>query len=144
IVSPGPMLQPLGLKDPVPMTEDLKIRSSVERTSRRSVRYGLGAVVAIVTLACLPNVAAAHVKWFCPYDVSEAPKNLGWGLDRDFICLICVAASVFTVAALIENTILGRAIIWSMDRVTAGERRSTETLMRAVYGAFFVALWTVG
>jgi hypothetical protein len=126
------------------MTEDLEIRSSADRIGRQSVKYGLGAGIAIVTLACLPNVAAAHVKWFCPFDVSETPKNLDWALDRTFICLILVAASVFTVASLIENTILGRALLWSIDRVTAGERRSTEILMRAVYAAFFVALWTVG
>jgi hypothetical protein len=126
------------------MTTNLEIRSATDRIGRQSVKYGVGAAVAIVILVCLPNVAAAHVKWFCPYDVSETPKNLSWALDRGFICLILVATSVFTVAGLIENTLLGRAILWSIDRVTAGERRNTEILMRAVYAAFFVSLWTTG
>ena len=108
----------------------------------RKWAFGVSTEVAAVT--CLPKVAAAHIKWFCPFDVSDTPKSLIWALDPNFLGLVLVAVAVFTVAGLIGNTILGRAIIWSIDRVTAGERRSTEILMRAVYGAFFVSLWTAG
>jgi hypothetical protein len=132
------------LKAPTLMSLYVDIRSSIDSIGRQSIRYGVGAVVSIVILTCLPDAAAAHVKWFCPFDVSETPKSLNWALDRDFISLVLVAIFVFAVAGLIENTILGRAILWSIDRVTTGERRNTEILMRAVYAAFFVALWTVG
>jgi hypothetical protein len=76
--------------------------------------------------------------------VSETPKSLDWALDRNFIRLVLVASAVFMVAGLIENSILGRAIVWSIDRITATLRYKTETLMRATYGAFFVSLWSVG
>jgi hypothetical protein len=138
------VLQPPVLKVPAWTALDPQIRSPADRFGGRAVKYTLGLVVAAVTLTCRPNVAAAHIKWFCPFDVAETPKSLNWALDPAFLCLILVAASVFAVAGLIGNTILGRAIIWSIDRVTAGERRSTERLMRAAYAAFFVSLWTVG
>jgi hypothetical protein len=138
------VLQPLALKVLAWTLPDAEIRSPSDRIGRRTVKYALGVVVAAVTLTCRPDVAAAHIKWFCPFDVAETPKSLSWALDPNFISLILVATSVFVVAGLIGNTILGRAILWSIDRVTAGERRNTEILMRAVYAAFFVALWTVG
>jgi hypothetical protein len=115
--------------------------SAVHWVGRRWVRYSAGS---LLTLTCVPNAASAHIKWFCPFDVSETPKSLDWVLDGSFIYLVLVAAVVFTVAGLIGNSILGRVIVWSIDRITTGTRIHTEILMRAVYGAFFVSLWTVG
>ena len=33
----------------------------------------------ILLCVFFPTVAAAHVKWFYPYDLSQAPKNMGEG-----------------------------------------------------------------
>jgi hypothetical protein len=104
----------------------------------------LGIAFSLLILTCVSKDAAAHVKWFCAFDVAESPKSLDWTLDRDFICLVLVASAVFMIASLIGNSILGRAIVWSIDRVTARLGYKTETLMRATYGAFFVSLWSVG
>ncbi|MDR3529986.1 MAG: hypothetical protein P4L90_05445 [Rhodopila sp.] len=95
-------------------------------------------------LTFLPKAAAAHVKWFCPFDVSESPQSLDWILDPKFIYLILIAATVFAAATVIENSVLGRAIVWSIDRVTTRIWYQTEVLMRVTYGAFFVSLWSVG
>jgi hypothetical protein len=121
-----------------------RIRSFTRLIGRNWVKCVFAAVVEATALTGFPKVAAAHIKWFCPFDVSETPKNLIWVLDPKFLCLILVGVSVFAAAGLIGNTMLGRAIIWSIDRVTAAERRSTEVLMRSVYAGFFVSLWTVG
>jgi hypothetical protein len=129
------------LNHPIRTFRAARNRSFIRLVHHRRPKY---AFLATVALTCFPEDAAAHIKWFCPFDVSETPKSLIWALDPRFLCLILVAVSVFTIAGLIGNTILGRAIIWSIDRVTAGERRSTEVLMRSVYAAFFVSLWTVG
>jgi hypothetical protein len=118
--------------------------TSIDAAGKRWARTCVGAAVSWLTLTFLPNVACAHVKWFCPFDVAETPKSLDWVLDRSFIYLVLVAVVVFAVAGLIGNSILGRAIVWSIDRVTMPLRIHTDVLMRAVYGAFFVSLWTVG
>lgn len=97
-----------------------------------------------MALACAPGAAEAHVKWFAAYNVAETPKSLEWVTDGSFIDLALVAIVLLTVGGIVGNTVLGRAIIASLDRVTSLARRDTEILMRAVYGGFFVVLWTVG
>jgi hypothetical protein len=97
-----------------------------------------------MALAGVPCVAEAHVKWFAPYNVAETPKSLVWVTDGSFIDLALFAIVLLTVGAVVGNTVLGRVIVGSLDRVTGFVRRDTETLMRAVYGGFFVVLWAVG
>ncbi len=88
--------------------------------------------------------AAAHVKWFCAYNVAETPQKLASYMDRDFALLACIAVLVFAVAGVMDNLVIGRALVWSIDRVTWGLRTQSATLMRATYGGFFVALWAIG
>ena len=108
------------------------------------MKHLVAAAFVFLMLALVPNVAAAHVKWFCAYDVSEAPKNLDWMLDLNFVYLVGVAAAVFLAASLIDFSVLGRGIVWVIDRATAPIRQQTEILMRATYGAFFISLWGHG
>ncbi|MEP2716698.1 hypothetical protein [Pseudophaeobacter sp.] len=49
----------------------------------------------ILLCAFFPTVAAAHVKWFYPYDLSEAPKNMGEVLTPGFaglyvLSIVCI------------------------------------------------------
>jgi hypothetical protein len=122
----------------------LTFGSASLRVGGTKAQAGLGAVVSFVTLVSVPNIAAAHVKWFAPYDITTAPRDLHWVQDRDLIHLVLFAVALLTAGAMIGNTVLGGAIVRSMDRVTTLVRDDTEILMRAVYGGFFVALWTVG
>ncbi len=102
------------------------------------------AAAAPVIWAAGACAADAHVKWFCSYDVAETPHPFADFFDRDFALLTGVATAVFLVAGFVDPMIIGRAILWSVDRVTWALREQTETLMRATYGAFFVALWSIG
>jgi hypothetical protein len=119
-------------------------RSPPYRPGQHRIRCCLSTITSILALTSVPDAADAHIKWFCPFDVSETPKTLDWILDPSFIYLVLVAAVVFLIAGLIGNSVLGRAIVWSIDRVTTQMRTHSEILMRAVYGGFFVSLWTVG
>ena len=112
--------------------------------SAGAVNRRAGAWLAGVALACVPGSAEAHVKWFAAYNVAETPKSLDWVTDGTFIDLALVAIVLLTVGAVIGNMGLGRVIMASLDRATTLVRRDGETLMRAVYGGFFVVLWTVG
>ena len=94
--------------------------------------------------AVCATTASAHVKWFCKYNVAETPHPFADFLDKDFALLAGVATVVFILAGVIDNLIIGRALVWSIDRVTWALREQTETLMRATYGAFFIALWAIG
>jgi hypothetical protein len=105
---------------------------------------GVAGALAVLALTCVPDVAEAHVKWFAAYNVAETPESLDWVRDGTFIDLVLVAIVLLTVGSLIGNTVLGRAVMVSVDRVTTLVRRDTEILMRAVYGGFFVSLWAAG
>jgi hypothetical protein len=106
--------------------------------------HSLAGALSVLALTFVPRIAEAHVKWFAAYNVAETPKSLDWVRDGTFIDLALVAIVLLTVGGLIANTVLGRAVMVSVDRVTALLRRDTEILMRAVYGGFFVSLWTAG
>lgn len=101
------------------------------------------AVVALFTLA-LPTAAQAHVKWFCAYDVTGSPRGLEQVLCFEFEWLTGIALLCLTLGTLIERTALGRISIIGLNYLTQWPRANTETLVRGVGGAFFIALWTMG
>ncbi len=90
------------------------------------------------------TAASAHVKWFCAYDIVGAPRGLADVLCADFEQLVGLSLLCLLVGGLLEGTVLGSALLRSLDRVTAWARDNTELMFRAVCGAFFVSLWTLG
>lgn len=106
-------------------------------------RTAVMTMTAFFTLAGT-NSAMAHVKWFCAYDLAGAPRGLGEVLCADFEKLVGLSLLALVVGGLLEGTVLGAALIRSLDRATAWARDNTELLFRAVCGGFFVALWSLG
>ncbi len=88
--------------------------------------------------------AAAHVKWFCSYDVAAPPQPIQLVVNGDFAHLVLLTLGVLLVAGLLDRTPLGLAMLRSLDRVTGFLRAKTDVLIRAVLGGFFVALWFNG
>ena len=98
----------------------------------------------LVALILYVNPAAAHVKWFCTYDVAAPPQPIRLVLNGDFRNLTLLTIAVLLVAGLLDRTPLGLAMLRSLDRVTWFLRDKTDVLIRAVLGGFFIALWTNG
>ncbi|MGU3539940.1 hypothetical protein [Methylobacterium sp. A54F] len=88
--------------------------------------------------------AAAHVKWFCAYDVAGQPRGLDQVLCANFEWLVGLALASLMLGCLAEGTPFGTALLNALDRVTARLRADTGLLVRAVLGFFFVSLWTLG
>ncbi len=113
-----------------------------------SLRCGLPGPVAVSAALVLSvtsaTAASAHVKWFCAFDVAGSPVGLAEVLCDSFEQLVLVSLLALFVGALLERTIVGEAMVRSLDRVTAWARQNTELMFRAVCGAFFVSLWTMG
>jgi hypothetical protein len=100
-------------------------------------------LVAIALLAPL-GAANAHVKWFAPFDVTNAPRPLLEVLSTDFWLLNLGALLALWLICLIERTQLGETLLRSTDPIGAGLRENTEKVFRLAVATFFIALWALG
>jgi hypothetical protein len=101
-------------------------------------------LLSIVANLLLTAPAAAHVKWFCAYDVAGAPNSLANVLCPDFELLIGMSVLALLIGCLVEPTPVGAAMLRALDRTTAWVRDNTEAMYRAGVGMFFVAIWAMG
>ena len=97
-------------------------------------------------LVLIPVPASAHVKWFAHYDVQAPPAPLATTLANGWVWFgVALVLIFFAVAVLIERYFIEDAV------VDGGNRRAAHSLwlraddfMRAVIGAFFVAIFAMG
>jgi hypothetical protein len=99
---------------------------------------------AVLFTSLSSDVASAHVKWFCAFDVAGQPRGLENVLCLDFELLTAAAIFFLLAGCFIEGTPLGTAMLKGLDRTTAGLRNNTDLIIRAICGFFFVALWSFG
>ena len=92
----------------------------------------------------MPTEARAHVKWFAPYDVAQAPISLTGVVNQTFIELLILTLSLLWTFCTLERTAIGATLSASVDEVFALLRGKTETLLRAGTGGFLVAIWAHG
>jgi hypothetical protein len=92
----------------------------------------------------MPTEAHAHVKWFAPYDVAQAPIGLTGVLNLTFIGLLILTLVLLWIFCVLERTAIGATLLASVDEVFSPVRGKTDTLMRAGAGGFFVAIWAHG
>jgi hypothetical protein len=97
-----------------------------------------------LTNALIAEDAAAHVKWFCAFDVAGQPRNLENVLCPNFELLVVAAILVLLVGCLGERRPIGEAMQRGLDRLFSGLQAKTELIMRAGCGFFFVSIWAVG
>ena len=113
-------------------------RQQISKQWRAAFPLALGGFLAITT------PAAAHVKWFAPYNVSAQPDRLREVLDSNFFALIALSIVLIAFGAFIETTFMGRAILRALDSVTGMLHSGSEYIMRAIVGVFLLALWQHG
>ncbi len=114
------------------------------RQPPRLSHFGLPALLSMSLLLGFADVAEAHVKWFCAFDVAGQPVGLANVLCPDFEELTAVAIFVLIAAGMIERTPLGTALVRSIVSFMAPVRWKSDILIRAVAGFFFVNLWSIG
>lgn len=103
-----------------------------------------GCAFLVGMLMALPDVAEAHVKWFCAYQIAGSPEGLQNVLCDDFEALVLLAVGLLLLGCFVDNSFVGEALIRALDRVTAPFRSSGELVMRATMGFFFTSLWLIG
>ncbi len=89
--------------------------------------------------------AQAHVKWFAPYIIDASPAPITATLTDSWFWLAIGLVLIFFLATrAVEITRAGEAILGGMDRVTEPLWTRLDDFIRAVIGAFFVAIFAVG
>ncbi len=95
------------------------------------------------TCASLPSPAAAHVKWFAPYDVAEPPMPVAALLHGHFL-VVFAAFALLIAAAFVADRLAARSGRAAGVLAGPGREELEERLMRAGTGAFFMALFAAG
>jgi hypothetical protein len=101
--------------------------------------------IAAATAALWPLPAEAHVKWFAPYIVGATPRPIVDTMTNGWFWLAIVLVLFFFVGTrLIEKSRLGEAVLVGMDRAAQPLWTRLDDFVRAVIGAFFIAIFAVG
>jgi hypothetical protein len=103
----------------------------------------LGSVLCL-WVCFIPIEAHAHVKWFAPYNVAQAPIGLTGVLNLTFIELLILTLALLWTFCTLERTVIGATLLASVDEVFSLLRGKSDTLLRAGTGGFFVAIWAHG
>lgn len=100
---------------------------------------------AAITLPLAATPAEAHVKWFAPYIVGAAPQPIMSTLTNTWFWLAIGLVLVFFIGTrIVERTRLGEVTLAGMDKVSGPLWNRSDDFVRAVIGAFFVAIFAVG
>jgi hypothetical protein len=115
----------------------------------KKINFHLKLSTHLGSLLCLwacfvPTEARAHVKWFAPYNVAQAPIGLTGVLNPTFIELLILTLVLLWIFCTLERTAIGATLLVSVDEVFTLLRGKTDTLIRAGTGGFFVAIWAYG
>ncbi|WJH40805.1 hypothetical protein N7E02_09570 [Aliirhizobium terrae] len=91
------------------------------------------------------DTASAHVKWFAPYIVGAPPQPIGATLANTWFWLGIALVLVFFLATrAVEKSPVGETILRGLDRMTDPIWNRMDDFVRAVVGAFFIAIFAVG
>lgn len=104
------------------------------------------AVSSALALAVVPMPASAHVKWFADYDVEASPAALATTLTNGWLWLgVALVLVSFAIAVLVERHFV-RAVVGDevQGRAPSSLWLRADDFMRAVIGAFFVAIFATG
>lgn len=100
---------------------------------------------ALVAGLCTATPAYAHVKWFAPYVVGAEPAPITGTLANGWFWLgIALVLAFFALTVLLERGKLGATVTNALDWASAPLWLRSDDFMRAVIGAFFVAIFAVG
>jgi hypothetical protein len=101
----------------------------------------------LLAVACsfVVSQAQAHVKWFAPYIVGAPPRSIEASLLNQWFWIgVCLVLVFFLITRAIEKSRVGNQILTVLDRITDPLWSRLDDFVRAVIGAFFIAIFTVG
>lgn len=99
----------------------------------------------VIALAATTTSAQAHVKWFAPYIVGAPPEPVASTLLNTWFWVgIALVLVFFGLTRTVERSPYGETALDVLDRVTGPLWNRLDDYVRAIIGAFFVAIFAVG
>src|SRR5262245_52343157 len=123
-----------------PMREARPIGPRRVRAARLTVLLG-GLPVSAIPQA---SVAHAHVKWFVPCNVAEAPIPLADVLTPAFWLFSALFVTLLSLCCVIERTASGTILAQYLDRWSEPLRQRQDEFLRAAAAIAFALLWADG
>lgn len=99
------------------------------------------ALLALAAQLVIAAPAAAHVKWFAPYTVSEAPRAIGEVLSGTFLWFFLGSAAFVYVFFLADRTALRFQLLARLDQRLKQLDGLAFQIMRISAAVFFLSLW---
>ena len=125
-----------------------KVLQGTLAVARRPKAWCIGsgaAMFSIVGSIAAATPASAHVKWFAPFVVGNAPSPITETLANGWFWLgIVLVLAFFAATVVVERSALGAQGNSWLDRLSAPLWSRSDDFMRAIIGAFFVAIFAVG
>ena len=107
-------------------------------------RCRLTLILATLTAVLPASEASAHIKWFYPYDLAHAPRDIGDVLTTNFVVLYILSAVAIYAFFFVDRTLYRSGVL----RETFGRLMISENqaywLIRICVSVMFVALFLYG
>lgn len=126
------------------MTEHKEAAAKIRQGRLRRLALGLPLGLLLAGFGAA-TPAYAHVKWFAPYVVGAAPAPITSTLANGWFWLgIALVLGFFAATVAIEKGQLGTRCTRALDWAGAPLWARSDDFLRAIIGAFFVAIFAVG
>ena len=102
------------------------------------------AIVGICVLLASMAPAQAHIKWFKPYDIAQAPRPIGEVLNKTFILFFLASAVAIYVFFLVDRYAYRKRLLVDFDESLRVFDGLSIVIIRAAAGIFFASLWAYG
>ena len=104
----------------------------------------MGRILAILLAAMsIASPAAAHIKWFEPFDVSAQPKPLDAVLSPTFITFFLISVVLVYLFFVVDRIALRRGIMETFHQRLKVFDGLSILIMRGAAGLFFASTWAM-
>lgn len=139
----------LSFREPAPPKQSPPYDGSIFHAARSLAGEGkcamkISRILAVLFATMLiASPAAAHIKWFEPFDVSAQPKSIDAVLNTTFVTFFLISVALVFVFFMGDRIALRRGILDAFHKRLEVFDGLSVLIMRGAAGLFFAAAWAM-